>query len=234
MIKMKHVFILALGIFGPVLQIAAQSSQSGNPGEETQQDLIISRIIREQSRTREGQMILLTDISDDVKSGNTSSDTLVVLEHLGLAGTANIVREDNLVINNFPDIRTKSANLLADMKSPEAKDILIKMLLADHEPWVLSEIIKSLVKIGINDGESTVRTIAHVVRRFDSIMPDNSLAKSALDAFDAFAQKNNGIIDDSAIEVISRIQRGRYSRQVRERAREVFRNIRKYSKVSYD
>jgi hypothetical protein len=174
-------------------------------------------------------MVALEYISEAINNGNTSDEIRVALEYIGLEGIANIMRENGRIVNNFPDVRARAAGYLGELGTAEAKDALIKMLLADNEPWVLSETVKSLARIGINNDEETVKTIAWTVRRYDAIGPNDILAKSALDAFDAFARNNNGIKDYNTIEAIMLIRDGRYIRPVKEKAKEVLSNIRKYS-----
>jgi HEAT repeat protein len=232
-IKKKRVFILVLGIFVFVLRIAAQSSQSGDSDEETQQSAVKRAIIREQSRAWnwDDQVIILNHISETVKNGDVNRETLVNLECLGVAGTLIVVRENNLIINDFPDIRARAAALLAELGTTEARDILLKMLLSDYEPRALSEIVKSLVNIGINDEESdreSTLLIAWAVGHINAITPDNMLAKSTLDAFETLARNNGGMIDDRAIQIILRIRTGPYREQVQKRAGEVLENIRRY------
>jgi hypothetical protein len=234
---MKRGFMLALGMFAAVSMVWGQSSQPAASGEEKSveesylQDSIELAIIREQSRSDswDGQMVALEYISEAIEGGNTSDDIRAALEYLGLEGIANVMRENGRIVNNFPDVRARAAGYLGELGTVEAKNALIKMLLADNEPWVLSETVKSLAKIGINDDEETVRTIAWIIRRYDTIGPNDILAKAALEAFDTFARNNNGIKDYSTVQAIMRIRDGRYIRPVKDRAKEVLANIRKYS-----
>jgi hypothetical protein len=224
-------------MFAAVSLVWGQSPQSANSGEEKSveesylQDSIELAIIHEQSRSEnwDGQMVALEYIAEAINKGNTGDEIRVALEYMGLEGIANIMRENGRIVNNFPDIRARAAGYLGELGTTEAKDALIKMLLADNEPWVLSEAVKSLAKIGINDDEETVRTIAWIIRRYDTIGPNDILAKSALEAFDTFAQNNNGIKDYSTVQAIMRIRDGRYIRPVKEKAKQVLANIRKYS-----
>jgi plasmid stability protein len=233
----KRGFMLVLGIFAAVSLVWGQSSRPANSDEEKSieesylQDSIELTIIREQSRSDswDGQMVALEYISEAIDSGNANDEIRAALEYMGLEGIANIMRENGRIVNNFPDVRARAAGYLGELGTTEAKDALIKMLLADNEPWVLSEAVKSLAKIGINDDEETVRTIAWIIRRYDTIGPNDILAKSALEAFDTFAQNNNGIKDYSTVQAIMRIRDGRYIRPVKDKAREVLGNIRKYS-----
>jgi plasmid stability protein len=236
-LSMKRSFLLALGLFAAVSLVWGQSPQTANSGGEKSveesylQESIELAIIREQSRSEswDGQMVALEYISEAIDNGNTNDEIRVALEYIGLEGVTNITRENGRVVNNFPDVRARAAGYLGKLGTAEAKDSLIKMLLADNEPWVLSEAVKSLARIGINDDEETVRTIAWIIRRYDAIGPNDILAKSSLEAFDAFAKNNNGIKDYSTVQAIMLIRDGRYIRPVKERAREVLTNIRKYS-----
>jgi HEAT repeat protein len=232
--SMKRGFMLVLGIFAAVLLVPAQSPNSDRERtieEAYLQESIEIAIIREQSQSDnwDGQRVALEYISEAIENGNTSDDLRAALEHMGLEGVANIMRENGRIVNNFPDVRARSASFLGELGTTEAKNALIKMLLADNEPWVLSETVKSLAKIGINDDEETVRTIAWIIRRYDAIGPNDSLAKAALDAFDSFAKNNNGLRDFSAVQSIMLIRDGHYIKPVQERAKEVLTNIRKYA-----
>jgi hypothetical protein len=234
MVFFKRLVLLALGMFAAVSLVMAQASNSDGEKsveESYLQESVEIAIIREQSRADnwDGQMVALEYISEAIDNGNKSDEIRVALEHMGLEGVANIMRENGRIVNNYPDVRARSASFLGELGTKEAKDALIKMLLADNEPWVLSETVKSLGKIGINDDEETVRTIAWIVRRYDAIGPNDTLAKAALDTFDSFARSNKGIKDFSAVQSIMLIRDGRYIRPVQERAREVLTNIRKYS-----
>jgi hypothetical protein len=92
--------------------------------------------------------------------------------------------------------------------------------MADTEPMVLTEAVKSLAKIGINENEETVSAIAWIVSRFDVLNPNDLLALSAIEAFEKIAAKNGGIKDPNVIRVLLRISDGRYIPPVRERAKQ--------------
>jgi HEAT repeat protein len=134
------------------------------------------------------------------------------------------------MINNFPDVRAKAVVYLGEIGTPEAKNALLKVMLADSEPMVLTEAVKSLAKIGLNDNEETANTISWVVTRFDVLSPDNLLALSALDAFETLAKKNGGLMDPSALRTIMRIADGRYIPPVKDRARQLIFDLRQYEK----
>jgi hypothetical protein len=101
------------------------------------------------------------------------------------------------------------------------------MCLADNEPMVLTEVVKSLAKIGINDNEETSAVISWVVNRFDVLNPDNLLAFSALEAYENLAAAGS-LKDAAAIQTIMRIAEGDYIKPVKDRAKHLLVDLRKY------
>jgi hypothetical protein len=199
-----------------------QSGREMTVEESYLQESVEMMIIREQSRTdsRDQKMIALEYISDAISRGNANEEVRSALEYLSLEGTVNKARENGRLVNNYPDVRTKAATYLGDLGTPEAKDALIKIVMADPEPMVLTEAVKSLAKIGLNDNEETLNAIAWIVSRFDVLNPDNLLALSAIEAFEKIAAKTGGIKDPSVIRVLMRIADGRYIPPVRDRAKQ--------------
>ena len=195
------------------------------------QESVELMIIREQSRaeSRDMKLVALEYINDAIARGNTGEEIRSALEYLGLEGIVNQTRENGRLVNNYPDIRTKAATSLGKVGTPEAKDTLIKMVLADNEPMVLTEAIKSLASIGLNDNDETINAISWIVTRFDVLNPDNLLAISALEAYSKIAEANNGINDPNAIRTVIRIAEGPYARPVQERAKEVLSELRKFN-----
>jgi HEAT repeat protein len=138
--------------------------------------------------------------------------------------------ESRRLVNDFPEVRREAARQLGSVGTPEAKSALIRITTTDREPMVLQEAIKSLGMIGLNENDETVNAIVWVVSRFDfTTAPDNLLALSAVDALDRIAEKNNGISNTGAIQLLIRIAEGPYSLPVRERARQALVNLRRYA-----
>jgi hypothetical protein len=225
--------IILLLIFVCVASIGAQSGQSGNRELSVEQSYLQQSvelmIIREQSRaeSREMKLVALEYIADAIDRGNTSDEIRASLEYLGIEGTVNRTTENGRLMNNYPDVRVRAATHLGSLGTREAQQSLLRMCLADNEPMVLTEVIKSLAKIGNNDNGQTVDTIAWVVNRFHVLNPDNLLALSAIEAFEKLAEAGGGI-GANAIETIMRIAEGPYIRAVQERARQSLDLLRQY------
>jgi hypothetical protein len=215
--------------------VMGQSAGSGQEMSVEESYLLESMelmIIREQTRTdSEAQkLVALKFIGDAISRGNTGEDIRSALEYLALEGIVNQTRENGRLINNFPLVRKQAVTYLGDMGTEEAKNTLIRVLLTDPEPMVLTEAVKSLAKLGINDNEETVNDIAYIIKRFDALLkPDNLLALSAIEAFEKFAEANTGIRSPEVIRVLMSISEGTYIKPVQERAKRVMADLHKYS-----
>ena len=195
------------------------------------QESVELMIIREQSRaeSRDMKLVALEYIGDAIGRGNKGEEVRAALEYLSLEGVLNKTNENGRLVNNFPDVRTKAATYLGEMGTAEAKDTLIKLVLVDNEPMVITEAIKSLAKIGLNDNDETVNAISWIVTRYDVLNPDNLLALSAVEAYEKIAAANGGIRDPSAIRTLIRIAEGPYIRVVQDRAKEALMELRMYT-----
>ncbi|MDR0555354.1 MAG: HEAT repeat domain-containing protein [Treponema sp.] len=231
MIGVKR-FIAAAGVFfTSAMLLMGQDKQEMSVEESYLQESMDFLIIREQSRAdnREAKLAALDYIGQAIEGGKTGEDVRSALEYLAMDGILNKTTENGRLINNNPDIRLKAATYLGELGTAEAKDTLIKLLLIDPEPMVLTETVKSLGKIGLNDNNETVNAISWIVTRFDVLNPDNLLALSALDTYEILADKDGGIKDATALRSIIRIADGRYIKPVQERARQLLAKLRKYS-----
>ena len=230
----KRVLLFGMVLFALTAVLMGQT-RTGNPELTVEQsylqDTIELAIIREQSRadSREMKMVALEYISDAIERGNRSDEIRLALEHLSMEGVVNITRESGRVVNNYPDVRTRAATYLGELGTPEAKNTLLRMVRADNEPMVLTEAIKSLGNIGLNDNNETVNTIVWTATRYDNLNPDNLLALSTIVALEKLALANNGIANQAAIQYLIRVADGNYIRPVQERARQALMEIRRFN-----
>jgi hypothetical protein len=239
MISVKRFVAVSVMYIIAISMVMGQNTNTNNREELSVeesylQESVETMIIREQSRadSRDMKMVALEYINDAIGRGNTGEEVRSALEYLALEGVMSKARENGRLINNYPDVRAKAATALGDLGTPEAKNTLVKMVMADPEPMVLTEAVKSLAKIGINDNDEVVNVISWVVTRFDVLNPDNLLALSALEAYEILAGKGNGIKDPSAVRTIIRIAEGPYIKPVQERAKQVLATLRKTNQSS--
>jgi hypothetical protein len=212
----------------------AQSTRGEKTVEESYlQESLEVMIIREQAfaESKDLKMLALQYIGQAITEGRPNPEIRKALEFLATESTSTIIRSGGTgrILNNFPDVRREASLLLGSFPSEEAKDTLLKVAMTDNEPMVIAAAIKSLGKIAINTNEEVSRSIAAVVNRFDVLHPDNMLAFESILAFEAIAEADNGIRDQSAIRAIMRIADGNYITPVRNRAKELLSTLRMYS-----
>ena len=185
MLILKRFMFLAVFFILTITVVTGQTRSGATLGNREMtveqsylQESVELMIIREQSRaeSREMKMIALEYIGDAIDRGNRGEEVRAALEYLGLEGVRHQTRENGRLVNNFPDVRMRAATYLGELGTPEARDTLVRMVLDDNEPMVITEAIKALGNIGLNDNDNTVNTISWVVARFDNLNPDNLLA----------------------------------------------------------
>jgi hypothetical protein len=229
----KRVYAVFMAACVVVFPVAAQSATGEMSVEESYlQESIEMMVIREATRadSRDQKMVALEYIGEAIERGNKGEEVRQALEYLSMEGLLNKTRENGRLLNNYPDVRRQAARYLGELGTPEAKTALLKLCVAENEPMVLQEAVKSLGEIGLNDNEETINTIAWIVTRFDVLNPDNLLALAAVDAFAKIAEKNGGIKDLNSMRILNRIADGNYIKPVKDRARQVFNDMRKYNR----
>jgi hypothetical protein len=225
--------MIATGVFA---QTSGTNKKEMTVEESYLQESVELMVIREESRadSRDMKMVALEYIGDAISAGRMGPDIQQALDYLALEGIVNFTREGGTgrITNNYPDVRMRAAYYLGELGTEEAKSTLIKLVLAENEPMVITEAIKALTKVPDDENDDVVTAISWVVTRFDIINPDNLLALSALEAYEKIAEQNDGLNDPNAIRTIIRIAEGSYIQPVKARALETLNNLRKYNSSS--
>jgi hypothetical protein len=191
------VFCAFYGLLGNVSFAGAQELSIE---ESYLQESVEMMIIREQARSneREGKLLALEYLRQMIEDGADPKEVQPLLAYMALEGILNKTREDGRVANNYPDIRVKAVEYLGEVKTKEAADTLLRVLVVDNEPAVISTAVRSLGKLGFNDGNYTVDAILYIFTQYDTTKPDNILALSVVDTCNAFSQ-NSDVKKSSAI-----------------------------------
>ena len=193
--------IVALGV-GPVVRLAAQQDQTPAPQKEiTIEELFLQsvefQILREKafSGDYDVKMSALDDLEKKVNDGSyKGNDQQIefVLEYLAMEGSARTTREAGRLVNNFPEVRRRAANLLGRVGSDQAKDALIRVLLIDEEPVVKAEAAYALGVIGMNDNNEVVQALAFAYNKEDPSKPDNNFGYALCLAIEKLGKKPGG------------------------------------------
>jgi HEAT repeat protein len=210
---------------------AQQAAASTSSKELTIEELFLQsvefQILREKafSDDYDIKMSALDDLDKKITDGSyKAGDPQVefVLEYLAMEGSGHTVREAGRLINNFPEVRRRSANMLGRLGTDQAKDALIRVLLIDNEPMVQAEAAYGLGVIGRNPDNQVVQALAFSYNRMDPTQPDNNLGYAMCLAIEKLAQKTpGGIKDPAAYQMLVKIAQGNYLRAVKTKALQV-------------
>ncbi len=225
---------------GPaVLSPAQQQSSDTNAQnkELTIEELFLQsvefQILREKaySDDYEIKMSALDDLDKKISDGSyKSGDQQVefVLEYLVLEGSGRTTREGGRLVNNFPEVRRRAANILGRVGTTEAKNALVRVLLIDQEPAVKAEAAYGLGVIGKNDNNDVVQALAFTYNKEDPTKPDNNFGYALCLAIEKLAKKTpGGIKDPAAYQMLVRIAQGNYLRTVKAKAMQVLDDLKK-------
>jgi HEAT repeat protein len=186
------------------------------------------------SDNREIKLDVLDEIEIMIEEGTVDDPDKVefVLEYLGMEGTARRVRESGRLVNYYPEVRRRSANLLGRLGGEKAKDALVSILLIDDEPMVKAEAAYALGVIGMNNENEVVRALLYTLETEDPQMPDNNLAYAVCLAVEKIVEANDGDLEPAAYSDLARtlvrIAQGNYIKTVRRKALQTLEVLKEY------
>lgn len=151
------------------------------------EDVVINELAR--SDERDNKMVALQYLEAAVEEGRVSPDMMAALDSLAGEGITTQSRTGGRLMNNFPDIRAKSCDLLAKVATEESKSTLLKVALGDNEPMVITAAVRSLGEIGLNDGDDVINTIAWISKKNAVVNPTSSLALEIIIAYEKLYDK---------------------------------------------
>ena len=228
--------VLAAAWLTAAVLLGAQSTDRELTVEELYLRDIEFQILSEKafSDSRDIKLDVLDEIEAMIEAGSVDDPDKVefVLEYLGMEGTARRVRESARLINYYPEVRRRSANLLGRLGGARAKDALVSILLIDDEPMVKAEAAYALGLIGANNGNEVVRALLFTLENEDPQMPDNNLAYAVCLAVEKIVEANNGDLEPAAYADLARtlvhIAQGNYIKTVRRKALQTLEVLKEY------
>lgn len=230
--KGKAVFSLALWLCLAAAMLGAQGTKRELTVEELYLRDVEFQVLSEKafSADRELKMSVLDELEKMIEDGQVKDRDKVgfVLEYLAMEGTARRIRENARLVNYFPEVRRRSANLLGRLGGESAKNALISVLIIDDEPVVKAEAAYALGIVGLNESNEVVKAILFTLEREDPSMPDNNLGYAICLALEKIAQKNKGIREPDAYRALVRIAQGPYIKTVKQKALQTLEELKKY------
>ena len=231
---MKALKYVAEGLLAVAFTSAAAAQKSNESNVESEylssvEDVVISELAA--SEERDNKLVALQYLETAISEGRATPDMMKALDSLAGEGITAQSRTNGRLVNNYPDIRAKACDILANVKTEESKDTLVKVALADNEPMVITAAIRSLGEIGINNNDEVSETIAWAQKKNAVLNPTSSLAFEVLVAYEKIADtvENKGPM----IQAIGQIATNyKYVTPVRTRALELLKKLQGLSSSS--
>ncbi len=236
--KVGIIFFATLFVVFSAHYLIAQDNGVDETAERTIEELYLQNaemsVIRQQAVTvdREMKLLALDNMEQLIEEGKVtedSADALYLLDYLAMEGIAREVRVNGRLINYFPEVRRRSANLLGKVGGETAKNTLLDVIDNDNEPMVLAEAAYALGEIGINNDDQVALVLADMITQQSVVAPDDNLAFAVLLAFEKIAEANDGLNNPDVFNAIIQIAQGNYIREVRRKALDVMNKMRSYS-----
>jgi HEAT repeat protein len=225
------VIALAAGLLAASL-LGAQAPEKELTVEELYLRDIEFQVLAEKAFSSDPDLKIsvLEEIEKMIEDGQIKDRNKVefVLEYLAMEGTARRIRENARLVNYFPEVRRRAANLLGRLGGEQARVALVSVLVIDDEPMVKAEAAYGLGVIGTNEGSGTVKAILFTLEREDPSMPDNNLGYAICLALEKIAKKNGGLREPEAYRALVRIAQGPYIRTVKQKALATLEELKKY------
>ena len=220
-----------------VLAVISGFPLSAQESEQTIEQLYLQNAIKTQiikteasSLDREIKMVALESIEEMINANEANPEIAAILRELSGEGVTSVIREEGVVINDFPEIRRESARLLGELGTQEAADSLQTILLTDTEPMVLSEAVISISKIDVQDTVMRDRALVEIIYRQSAVNKDNNFAIAYLEAVENIIVREGKIGNIAIIEEVAKLADARqgYINKVRQRAFKLLRDLKEF------
>ena len=245
---------VVLGVIVSVDRIGAQDQADASGGRElTIEEIFLRqqvevRVLREQAFTDDREIkfrsldIIASRISEQgpfIEGQALYDQYEFILEYLALEGITLRRVEGIQSPTDFPLVRQRAVRLLGDLGGSRAKDALVTVLFNEDESTVRSEAVPSLGRIGMNQNNEVLETLAIIVHRIDPERADEMLAFSAIKAIEDITLNRREIADSvgrdeteaaiqTAIQVLLEIAQGRYRQEIKDEALRVLTKLLDY------
>ncbi len=202
----------------------AKSSSVEDEYLQSMQDTIIEELAAADDLESKG--LALDFIEDALANGRKSPQLHESLVGLAGEGLTTVAKTNGRQVNNYPQIRIRACDLLAQIPDEHSKNTLINIATADMEPSVVAASIRSLAIIGINNGDETVNAIESVERSFRARAPTNASAL-AFEVLVAYEKLAPTVEDKNAmIQSITEISAcTKYNKTVQHKAKELLKSL---------
>lgn len=164
----------------------------------------------------------ILDEFDKVKYSEKDKELVNLVTYLSEEGSTRKEFENNRLVNDNPDVRRKSVQILAKIGGAQARDALINILTNDQNPTVKAEACNALGSVKDNENGEALRALVYVYRA--TYKPDPNLVFAIINSVKQIASASVSAYAD-AVYILSEIQMGNYNRKIREAAYDAIQEL---------
>jgi PQQ-like domain len=175
---------------------------------------------------RGGVELFLSEVERRTASGTLSGSRWYVARQLeGVVGFGLItqVRQNQQLINDFPDLRARAADLLARIGSIGSRAALLRSVAAETDSVALAAEVHALGELASDGDGASVAAIVRAFSRRADAPPDARLASAAVGALGRIALYEGTLEDPAAISLLIAVSGGPYDEAVRSAAAAILR-----------
>lgn len=180
------------------------------------------RILNYTYQAKNGNRVIKATVLDNIigefdESKYSSNDKKLVelVVYLSEEGTTRQAFENNSLINDYPEVRRKSCQVLAKLGGDDSRKALISVLLNDTNSIVKSEACIALANVKDNSAGEALRAIIYTYR--STYKPDQNFVMAIINAVKSIARGDSLAFGDAML-ILSEIQLGQYNKIVRDAA----------------
>jgi outer membrane protein assembly factor BamB len=170
---------------------------------------------------RDGIQVLLTEIGRriaDKALGKSTWYAVRMLEQIAGSGVLQQVRENQRLVNDFPDLRAAACVLLARVGTTGSRDVLLSIVNAETDGVALAAEVRALGAIASDGDGASERAIARAFTRTTAFSSDNRLAAAVVDSLGRISIYEGALMETTAVVALLAISRGPYDLTIRQDA----------------
>jgi len=128
------------------------------------------------------------------------------------------VRQNQKLVNDFPDLRAQAAGLLAQVGSAASRFALLRVVASEQDPVALAAEVRALGAISSDGDGASLRAAVRAFTGRSSLGADDRLAGALVDAVGHIAAYEGGISERSAVTALITVSTGPYDPAVQSAA----------------
>jgi hypothetical protein len=167
---------------------------------------------------REGVQLFLSEVAKRVSSHALAGSRWYAARQLeGVVGYGLItqVRQNQKLVNDFPDLRAQAADLLGRIGSIGSRAALLRAVGAETDGVALAAEVRALGALASDGDGASLSAIARAFNRRAGGPPDERLASAVVDALGRIARYEGSLEDPSALSILIAVSGGSYDDDTR-------------------